>query len=71
MGERSVAINKRAFPSEIMVKWEDVGANDEPYMIVGVDANEMSDGAGETISIGIYRLVRKAKIVCRAEVVRR
>ena len=63
-------MSKRTFPSEIMVKWEDAG-DDEPYMSVGVDPNEMSGGAGETTEVGIYRLIRKAQIVCRAEIVRR
>jgi hypothetical protein len=61
---------KRAFPKEIMVKWEDAGS-DEPFMSVGVDPNEMSEGAGEQTEIGIYRLVRRAKIVCNAEIVRK
>ena len=61
---------KRVFPSEILVKWEDAG-NDDPFMSVGVDANEMSEAAGETVDVGVYRLLRKAKIVCRAELVRR
>ena len=62
---------KRVFPKEIMVKWEDAGGDLDPYMSVGVDPNEMSEGAGETTEIAVYRLIRRAKIVCRAEVVRR
>lgn len=60
----------KRFPKEIMVKWEDAG-NDEPFMSVGVDANEMAETAGEITDIGIYKLVRMAKIVCQAEIVPR
>lgn len=59
----------KVFPKEIMVKWEDAG-NDDPFMSIGTDAEEMSDGPGETTSIGIYRLVRKAKVFCKVEVVK-
>lgn len=57
------------FPKEIMVKWEDAG-NDEPFMSVGTEPDEMSDGPGET-EVAVYRIVRRAKIVCRAEVVKK